>query len=105
MKIYITAIVKAKNVYVNEVATLLQDMVQETRKEAACELYNLHQSLDDPSTFVFYEVWKSREGLEVHNQQPYIKAFGELAKEKLREQPVVLLTTLMVELINRTVPR
>ncbi|MGS2741830.1 putative quinol monooxygenase [Sinomicrobium sp. M5D2P17] len=95
MKIHLTAIIKAKEEYREEVASILQNMVQQTRKEEACELYNLHQGLEDQNLFIFYEIWKSREGLAAHNEQPYIKAFGELATEKLQEQPTIILTTLL----------
>lgn len=94
MKIYLTAIIKVKEEHREEVAAVLQNMVLQTRKEAASELYSLHQGIEDKNVFTFYEIWKSKEGLDAHNQQPYIKAFGELG-EKLQEPPVVLLTTLI----------
>ncbi|WP_110057349.1 putative quinol monooxygenase [Chitinophaga sp. S165] len=94
MKIYLTAIIKAKEEYREEVATVLQNMVLQTRKEEASELYSLHQGIEDENVFTFYEIWKSKEGLDAHNQRPYIKAFGEVG-EKLQEAPVVLLTTLI----------
>lgn len=95
MKIHLTAVIKAKEEYREEVAFILQNMVQQTRKEQACEVYILHQGLEDQNLFTFYEIWKSREGLDAHNEQPYIKAFGELAAEKLQEEPIVILTTLI----------
>ncbi|MCF6403733.1 antibiotic biosynthesis monooxygenase [Chitinophaga filiformis] len=95
MKIYLTAIIKAKEAYREEVAAVLQNMVLHTRKEEACELYSLHQGIEDKNLFTFYEIWKSKEGLDEHNQQPYIKAFGALVEEKLEERPVVLLTSLI----------
>lgn len=69
MKIYLTAIIKAKEEYRAEVLEILQNMVSETRKEEANELYTLHQGIEDKNQFVFYEIWKSEEGLEQHNQQ------------------------------------
>lgn len=89
MKIYLTAIIKAKEKYRAEVLEVLQNMVKETVKEEANELYTLHQSIEDKNHFIFYEVWKSAEGLEKHNQQPYIKAFGNLVDEKLLEKPQI----------------
>lgn len=89
MKIYLTAIIKAKEEYRAEVLEVLQNMVKETVKEKANELYTLHQSIEDKNHFIFYEVWKSAEGLEKHNQQPYIKAFGNLVDEKLLEKPQI----------------
>ncbi len=87
MKIYLTAAIKVKEQYRAEVLEVLQNMVRETRKEEANELYMLHQGIEDKNQFVFYEIWKNQEGLEQHNQQPYIKAFGALADEKLQERP------------------
>ncbi|MDH7463149.1 putative quinol monooxygenase [Chitinophagaceae bacterium 26-R-25] len=95
MKIYLTAIIKTKDQYRSEVLAVLQRMVEQTRKEEACELYSLHQGIDDKNLFTFYEVWKSKEGLDAHNQQPYIKAFGELVQEKLQEKPTIILTALL----------
>lgn len=95
MKIYLTAIIKAKEEHTNEVLEVLQNMVKETRKEEANELYMLHQRIEDKNQFVFYEIWKSKEGLAQHNQQPYIQAFGALADEKLQEKPQIYLTEII----------
>lgn len=95
MKIYLTAVIKAKDEHREEVKAVLQNMVEQTRKEDACELYNLHEGTEDKNLFVFYEIWKSKEGLDLHNQQPYIKAFGALVDEKLQEKPAILLTSLI----------
>lgn len=95
MKIYLTAIIKAKEEHRNEVLETLQNMVKETVKEEANELYTLHQGIEDKNHFVFYEIWKSEEGLAQHNQQPYIQAFGALVDEKLQEKPQIILTHLI----------
>ncbi|MCS4305052.1 MULTISPECIES: putative quinol monooxygenase [unclassified Chryseobacterium] len=95
MKIHLTAIIKAKEEHQAEVLAVLQNMVKETRKEEACELYNLHQGIEDKNHFVFYEIWKSEEGLAKHNEQPYIKAFGALIDEKLQEKPEIYTTYLI----------
>lgn len=95
MKIYLTAIINAKEEYRNEVLEVLQNMVKETRKEEACELYTLHQEIENKNQFVFYEIWKSEEGLAQHNQQPYIQAFGALVDEKLQEKPQIYLTEII----------
>lgn len=92
MKIYLTAIIKAKEEHRTEVLAVLQNMVTETVKEEANELYTLHQGIEDKNQFVFYEIWKNKEGLDQHNQQPYIKDFGTLVEEKLQENPQIYLT-------------
>jgi quinol monooxygenase YgiN len=95
MKIYLTAIVKAKASSKERVLSVLQTMVKETRRESANEIYQLHQDLADENVFVFYEIWKSAEGLAAHNEQPYIKAFVELIEEHLQEPPVIHQTKLI----------
>ncbi|MFC3160995.1 putative quinol monooxygenase [Chryseobacterium zhengzhouense] len=95
MKIYLTAIIKAKEEHRTEVLEVLQNMVKETVKEEANELYTLHQGIEDKNQFVFYEIWKSKDGLEQHNQQPYIQAFGALIDEKLQEKPQIYLTEII----------
>ncbi|MFY7844062.1 putative quinol monooxygenase [Chryseobacterium gambrini] len=95
MKIYLTAVIKAREEYRAEVLEVLQNMVKETVKEEANELYTLHQGIEDKNQFVFYEIWKNEEGLAKHNEQPYIKAFGELVNEKLQEQPQIYLTEII----------
>ncbi|MDF2479136.1 MAG: antibiotic biosynthesis monooxygenase [Sphingobacterium sp.] len=91
MKIYITAILKANPAFRNEVMHTLQHMVEESRKEAACIQYDLHQLAEDENQFIFYEIWESRSGLDAHNQQPYILAFGRMAAEKLQEKAQIYL--------------
>ncbi|WP_288243734.1 putative quinol monooxygenase [uncultured Chryseobacterium sp.] len=95
MKIYLTAIIKAKEEYRTEVLEVLQNMVKETVKEEANELYTLHQGIENKNQFIFYEIWKSEEGLAEHNQQPYIKAFAELIDEKLEEKPQIFITQII----------
>jgi quinol monooxygenase YgiN len=92
MKIYLTAIVKSKEDYRKEVETVLKNMVTETLKEEANELYTLHQSIEDKNHFIFYEIWKSKEGLEQHNQQSYIQKFVGLVNEKLQEKPQIYIS-------------
>ncbi|MEG0928475.1 MULTISPECIES: putative quinol monooxygenase [Chryseobacterium] len=95
MKIHLTAVIKAKEEHQSEVLEVLQNMVKETRKEEACELYNLHQGIEDKNHFVFYEIWKNEDGLAQHNQQSYIQAFGALVDEKLQEKPQIYITSLI----------
>jgi len=95
MKIYLTAIIQSKEEYRTEVMEVLQNMVKETRKEEANESYILHQGIEDKNQFVFYEIWKNKEGLALHNQQSYIEAFRALVDEKLQEKPRIFLTTII----------
>jgi len=50
------------------------------------------RALTMQTSFVFYEIWENREGLDLHFQQPYIREFEQLANEKLAEKPEVFMT-------------
>ena len=91
MPIYLTAVIKSKTAHGDEVRATLLRMVTESRKEPACLQYDLYQDDNDPNVFVFQEVWESREGLDAHNEQPYIQAFGA-SLDKLETNPEIYLT-------------
>jgi quinol monooxygenase YgiN len=54
-----------------------------TLKEKGCLAYELHQDLDDPTKFVFYERWKSVDALSDHLGAAHTKkllgAVGKIA--------------------------
>ncbi len=60
-------------------------LVAPSRAERGCINYDLHQSIDDPRQFMFYENWESREILDAHLEMPYLDAFDERTKEMLAE--------------------
>ena len=59
----------------------LQGLVSQTRAEAGCLRYDLHESKTEPGWFLFYEIWKSEADLDKHFQTPYLKAFFQMAPE------------------------
>lgn len=70
--ISITAILKSKPENLIEVQNMLTHLVSETRKEAACIRYDLHTS---ENVFILWEEWKDQVGLDLHNNQSYLKEF------------------------------
>lgn len=95
MSIYLTAILKAKKESVQELKMILDNMVLNTRKEEACEKYDLQQGLEDETVFIFHEIWKSKEGLDAHNQQSYIKEFIEKAPDLLEKSAEIYLAKIL----------
>ncbi|MET7258001.1 putative quinol monooxygenase [Dyadobacter fermentans] len=91
MAIYLTAVIESKTAHRDEVRATLLNMVTESRKEPACLQYDLYQDENNPNVFVFQEIWESREGLDAHNAQAYIQAFGA-SLEKLETNPQIYLT-------------
>jgi quinol monooxygenase YgiN len=53
----------------------LEKLVPITRSEAGCIQYDLHQDNTDPSHFLFYESWESRELWQTHMNAPHLAAY------------------------------
>jgi quinol monooxygenase YgiN len=68
----------AKKESIEDVKTALLNILEPTRNEAGCLLYELHQDLDDPSIFMFYEIWETVNHWKAHDHQPHIEAFRKI---------------------------
>jgi quinol monooxygenase YgiN len=77
-KITVVANIKAKLGKEKEVRSILMGLLAPTRSESGCINYDLHQSMEDPCSFVFYENWTSQSALDEHLQSSHIaKAMSE----------------------------
>jgi len=83
----VVASFKVKKGKENQVKQLLLGLISPTHAEKDCIDYDLHVCRDDPSKFLFYENWVSRESLDQHLQTPHLKDFASQADELL-EEPV-----------------
>ncbi|WP_442943302.1 putative quinol monooxygenase [Nocardia sp. NBC_00565] len=59
--------------------------VAPTREEDGALQYHFHEDVDDPSTFVFYEVWRSKEDLDRHLELPHMRDFWERRMDYLEQ--------------------
>jgi len=87
----VLALFKAKPGLEEKVKRELLALQGPTRSEEGCINYDLHQSKEDPSCFMFYENWKSQEDLDKHLQMPYLEAFREKAGDLLAEPTSITL--------------
>ncbi len=83
MNLILIATLVAKADKIDEVKRELLNLVEETHNEDACLIYDLLQHQSNPAYFTMYEVWESEAGLQLHNQQPYIRAFSARKDELL----------------------
>ncbi|WP_125722805.1 putative quinol monooxygenase [Flavobacterium ustbae] len=90
--ISITAILKSKPENLIEVQNMLTHLVTETRKEAACIRYDLHTS---ENVFILWEEWKDQIGLDLHNEQHYLKEFIQKT-ENLVSSPIQVYKTAQI---------
>ncbi|WP_416422307.1 putative quinol monooxygenase [Pseudomonas sp. App30] len=49
--------------------------VSASRSEPGCIEYHMLRDLNDPTLFVFYEIWASKADLDVHSALPHMAAF------------------------------
>lgn len=75
--------VVAKPLKREELLGILSAQVAPTRAEAGCINYDFHCDKSDPNVFVFYENFVSREALDKHLQQPYLKPLMDRIDELL----------------------
>ena len=77
----------AKSGMEDYVKRFLQQLMEHSQKDKGCIMYNIHQSIDNPSEFMVYMQWKNKEAFEQHNLKPEMQEFKhKLAKEMFEEQ-------------------
>jgi quinol monooxygenase YgiN len=99
-KLTVVARIRAKPGLEQVVREALTALVEPTRKESGCINYDLHQSLDDKTLFMFYENWTSKKDLDKHLEMPYLKDFLGKAGDIL-EQPVEIALWEMVSQLEK----
>ena len=80
----VVAMLKAKSGKEAVLRQQLDALLEPTRAESGCLLYDLHRSTEEQGSFLFYETWADRAAWEQHMQTPHLKAFdaaqGELTE-------------------------
>ncbi len=66
-------------------------LIPTTRKEPGCLNYDLHQAMDNPAAFLFFETWTSKQHLDDHLARPHLQAFLAKAGDLLAEPPQITL--------------
>jgi quinol monooxygenase YgiN len=69
----VVARVKARPNKVDELLSILSQLVEPTRKEPGCIRYELLQNNEDPTDFTFIEEWQSNTALESHFATKHFK--------------------------------
>ena len=77
--------IKAKPGTKAEVKQALLSLLAPTRAEDGCLNFDMHESPDDDSLFLFHENWTSEEALNTHLQAAHLRKWIDRAKELLAE--------------------
>jgi quinol monooxygenase YgiN len=78
---------RAREGHEERVRSELLALIPPATSEKGSVTYNLHEAADDPTLFMFYENWLSREALEAHLKKTNLIAWRAIAAELL-EEPV-----------------
>lgn len=68
----------------DQLRALLKGMLDPTRAERGCMLYELYES-DSGGRFYFYEMWESQAALDRHAASPHFKHLEETIGELVQE--------------------
>jgi quinol monooxygenase YgiN len=69
----VVARIVAKPDKVGELRSLLTDLIDPTRKEKGCRIYELLQNTTDPTDFTFVEEWDTDASLDAHLSAEHIQ--------------------------------
>lgn len=75
VKLTIVANIKVKADHIDGVKAELEKLIPITRAEDGCIQYDLHQDNENPSHFLFYENWESRELWQTHMNNQHLKDY------------------------------
>ena len=64
-----------------ELCKAFQELERNSRTEEGCIKYDLHQSIEDPDTFLFYEIWTGEEALALHASSDFMNAWRKTTRE------------------------
>jgi quinol monooxygenase YgiN len=66
----------------------LRALAAASRAETGCRAYEVHRSLEHPSTFLIYERYDDAAALEAHRQTPHFLTFGKNGLQTIMESRV-----------------
>jgi quinol monooxygenase YgiN len=87
-KVYVVATVVANEGKHQELREALLTLVGLAQTEPGYIQYDLHQSVERPGEFVFYEIWRDEQSLDLHNNTESMKAFGASAGQWIQSAKV-----------------
>ena len=84
----LTAEIKAKAGCEQAVEDALLAMIPDVQNEEDTLTYTLHRDTNDPSHFMYYEVYTDEDAFKFHAATPYFGALGQALDGKLDGNPV-----------------
>jgi quinol monooxygenase YgiN len=86
----VIAYMKAKPGKEDELRQALTALIEPTRAESGYVNYDLHESVEQPGLFFFYENWESPEHLDAHLETPHLVDFAGRTGDLLDENGLTI---------------
>ncbi|MBO0948667.1 putative quinol monooxygenase [Fibrella forsythiae] len=77
MSLLVFATITAKPGLGEELKAAFLDLIPQVRAEAACQLYELYVSMENPDQLIMHELWDNEAGLAAHAAMPHMDAFKQ----------------------------
>lgn len=77
-KLTIIARIEAKENNIDIVKKEALKLIEPTRKEEGCIQYDLHQDNENPTVFMFFEIWKNQELWQKHIENTPLQNFTKV---------------------------
>jgi quinol monooxygenase YgiN len=88
--VHVIAHIKVIPAKIGEAKALLLQLIEPTRTEAGCIVYQLLQSHANPAEFVFVEEWQSEAAINAHLISEHVEQTFREGMEFLVEPPSIL---------------
>jgi quinol monooxygenase YgiN len=86
----VIAFMKAAPGKEDELRQELTALIEPSRQEDGFVTYDLHESVEQPGAFFFYENWESAEKLDAHLATPHLVRFAGLAGDLLDDSGLTI---------------
>lgn len=91
-KIVLIARLKVKADRIEEAKAAALKIVADSRNEAGCINYDIHQSIEDETVFFWHETWANKAAIDEHFATPFFQEFFAVVGEVAAEPPQINLT-------------
>jgi len=101
-KIVLFARLKVKADKIEEAKSAALKIVADSRNEAGCINYDVHQSIEDETLFFWHETWANKAALDEHFATTFFGEFFETVEEVAAEPPQINLTRMITGIEQKT---
>jgi quinol monooxygenase YgiN len=96
-KIVLVARLKVQENAIEETRKAALSIVEDSRAEAGCVNYDIHQAINDPTVFIWHETWANKAAIDEHFETAFFKEFFAAVEGFAVEPPQITLTKMITE--------